>query len=363
MKILVSNSLPKLTPISRSLDALVIKVCNPPLAAESFINDLKDYQMTKSSSVSDFISWFTALAGEAEVTEARKMLYYKDGCLAPHLCLNAVICLDWSNIINHPLHTTADLASCGTLWLMWKILALPEFKPQLLQLFLLLPWLQFPQGVTVPCNPNILQAHFSWLSLLSDLMLNGTESFRKVPDLISSAVDVLSSPSKNSDKSSNLSVPPDPQSDDSHSGNSNKSSNNSNDSNYHSDSDGCSDLDFEDSEDSNSDSDFIIDPDNYDSDENSIYSDLNAENDLDGSLVTQRPSRPTWSTHTQYLKPQSEEIDSAVCEEETEVAHEEKTESCDVENQVLYGVNECDFTSKLNVLWSQAQLKPQGGSF
>lgn len=85
----------ELSSIDNFLDSLV-KEFRDPFLAESAINALRDCRMTKNSSVPDFNSRFTVLAGEAEVTEASKMSYYKDSLL-DHLCSAVVVRPDWSS--------------------------------------------------------------------------------------------------------------------------------------------------------------------------------------------------------------------------------------------------------------------------
>lgn len=80
---------PELSSVESFLEALVSKF-RDPFSAESAINALRDFRMVKNTSVPDFNSRFTVLAGEAEVTEASKMSYYKDALL-DHLCSAAVV--------------------------------------------------------------------------------------------------------------------------------------------------------------------------------------------------------------------------------------------------------------------------------
>lgn len=86
--------IPELSSVDSFLTSLVEEF-KDPFSAESAINALCDCHMAKNSSVPDFNSRFTVLAGEAEVTEASKMSYYKDSLL-DHLRAAAVIRPDWS---------------------------------------------------------------------------------------------------------------------------------------------------------------------------------------------------------------------------------------------------------------------------
>lgn len=88
----------KLLTIGNFLEAAVTEF-RDPFSAESAINALRDCRMAKNLLVPNFNSQFTVLAGEAEVTEASKMSYYKDALL-DHSRSAAVVRPDWSAATN-----------------------------------------------------------------------------------------------------------------------------------------------------------------------------------------------------------------------------------------------------------------------